>query len=134
MRILVADDEKASLAQMVAVLSDYGECDTAANGEEALAKFMDALDAHEPYDLVVSDIYMPECDGLKLMRRIREEELRLGAERAKKVIVSVGGTRENVITAAHEGCDAFLVKPLRRETLVSELSYIGVKKTRTPGA
>lgn len=68
LRILVVDDEKDTreLVRFVIEQCD-AQVDTAANAAEALA----ALERH-PYDLLVSDIGMPETDGYALIRRVRE--------------------------------------------------------------
>jgi CheY-like chemotaxis protein len=66
-RILIVDDESMLRETMAAILSrdDY-TVDTAADGAEALR----LLDLHR-YDLVLSDLRMPELDGPQLYDAIR---------------------------------------------------------------
>ncbi len=67
-RVLVIDDEPGIREFMRDLFAGIGvEADTAANGHEGLAKLM-----IQPYDLVVSDYFMPGLSGLKLIDRIRE--------------------------------------------------------------
>lgn len=65
--LLVDDDpDKLNLLQTALRMSGY-EVRTATDGAEALAAF-----AHDPPDLVISDVMMPNMDGYELARRIRE--------------------------------------------------------------
>jgi PAS domain S-box-containing protein len=65
-RILVVDDEPLILDLMLEVLVERGyQVDTAGNGREAARK----IDG-EPYDLVISDVRMPQMNGMDLYRRV----------------------------------------------------------------
>ena len=68
-RALVVDDSPVNRAVLKAMLSRIGVADVvmAENGREALA----ALDGNESFDLVLSDLWMPEVDGYGLVRAIR---------------------------------------------------------------
>jgi CheY-like chemotaxis protein len=67
MTILVVDDEGDQRLLMKSLLAMEGwDIVLAENGEEALAKI-----AREKVDLIVSDIYMPVMDGIKLHKTIR---------------------------------------------------------------
>jgi len=69
-RILVVDDERLLLDTMARVLQEAGyETRTAGNGREAVA----LLDA-QSFDAIVSDIKMPEMDGIQLLRAVRERD------------------------------------------------------------
>ena len=69
-RILIVDDERLLLASMTRVLADAGyETLTADNGREAVA----LLDA-QSFDAIISDIKMPEMDGIQLLRAVRERD------------------------------------------------------------
>jgi EAL domain-containing protein (putative c-di-GMP-specific phosphodiesterase class I) len=69
-RILVVDDERLLLDTMARVLREAGyETRTAGNGREAVA----LLDA-QSFDAIVSDIKMPEMDGIQLLRAVRERD------------------------------------------------------------
>jgi CheY-like chemotaxis protein len=67
-RILIVDDEKnirLTLSQALEVLEV--ETDTAANGEEALAKLKE-----KEFCLILLDLKMPGMDGMEVLRRLRE--------------------------------------------------------------
>ena len=77
MRILIVDDEEDFLARLRRILasSPHGVVE-ASDGREALAVL-----AREPIDLVITDVVMPNMDGLELMRNMRR------AHRGVKTIV-----------------------------------------------
>jgi adenylate cyclase len=78
------------------------------NGTHAL----DVLREHADVDLVLTDINMPEMDGLTLLVRLNETNPIL-----KAVIVSAYGDMENIRTAMNRGAFDFLTKPINFEDL-----------------
>lgn len=80
----------------------------AVNGKEALSR----LDEHQDVDVVLSDINMPEMDGLTLLSRLGEKHSLL-----KSVIVSAYGDMENIRTAMNRGAFDFITKPINFEDL-----------------
>ena len=76
----------------------------AQNGVQALRK----LEEHQDVALVLSDINMPEMDGLTLLERISE----LNNPILKAVIISAYGDMENIRTAMNRGAFDFLTKPI----------------------
>ena len=80
----------------------------AMNGVEALAK----LKLHEDIDIVLSDINMPEMDGLTLLSKIPEV-----SPLVKTVIISAYGDMENIRSAMNKGAYDFICKPVNFEDL-----------------
>lgn len=80
----------------------------AVNGREALNR----LDEHQDVDVVLSDINMPEMDGLTLLSKLNEKHSLL-----KSVIVSAYGDMENIRTAMNRGAFDFITKPINFEDL-----------------
>ncbi|MBC2839777.1 adenylate/guanylate cyclase domain-containing response regulator [Robiginitalea sp. SC105] len=78
------------------------------NGKEALEKLIEQPDT----DLVLSDINMPEMDGLTLLSRLNELNPLL-----KAVIVSAYGDMDNIRTAMNRGAFDFITKPINFEDL-----------------
>ena len=67
-RILIVDDDKEIRDIVSKLLADMGhEVVEASNGEEGLGLFL-----HSPFDLVITDLNMPEVDGLTLAFSIKE--------------------------------------------------------------
>jgi adenylate cyclase len=80
----------------------------AINGRHALEK----LEEHKDVDIVLSDINMPEMDGLTLLTKLNEQNSLL-----KAVIVSAYGDMENIRTAMNRGAFDFITKPVNFEDL-----------------
>ena len=112
-KILVADDE-ADLEMLIKqkfrqkIREKTYEFVFAANGNEALAKIKE----HPDVDIVLSDINMPEMDGLTLLSRLGESSPLI-----KSVIVSAYGDMENIRTAMNRGAFDFITKPINFEDL-----------------
>ncbi|MEO6228753.1 MAG: adenylate/guanylate cyclase domain-containing protein [Ferruginibacter sp.] len=80
----------------------------AINGRHALEQ----LALHADVDIVLSDINMPEMDGLTLLSKLSEQNSLL-----KSVIVSAYGDMENIRTAMNRGAFDFVTKPVNFEDL-----------------
>ncbi|CAN0575606.1 unnamed protein product [Ectocarpus sp. 12 AP-2014] len=80
----------------------------AINGQDALNK----LDANPGVDIVLSDINMPEMDGLTLLSRLHESKPLI-----KSVIVSAYGDMDNIRVAMNRGAFDFITKPINFEDL-----------------
>jgi len=80
----------------------------AVNGYNAL----DQLKMHPDVEVVLSDINMPEMDGLTLLSKLNEQNSLL-----KSVIVSAYGDMENIRTAMNRGAFDFITKPVNFEDL-----------------
>jgi len=107
-KILVADDE-ADLELLIKqkfrkqIREQLYEFVFAGNGVQALKMVEDNTDI----DMVLSDINMPEMDGLTLLSRLSETKPLL-----KTVIISAYGDMENIRTAMNRGAFDFLCKPI----------------------
>ncbi|MBS0376719.1 MAG: sigma-54-dependent Fis family transcriptional regulator [Proteobacteria bacterium] len=103
-RILVVDDESDIRSTLKEVLSDEGhDVDVAADAGQARA----ARARHEP-DLVLLDIWMPDTDGITLLREWAGQ----GALRCPVVMMSGHGTVETAVEATRLGAFDFVEKPL----------------------
>jgi len=107
-KILVVDDE-SDLQILIKqkfrkkIRDNQYEFVFAINGIDALNQ----LQVHTDVDLVLSDINMPEMDGLTLLSKLSEKHSIL-----KSVIVSAYGDMENIRTAMNRGAFDFITKPV----------------------
>ena len=112
-KILVADDE-ADLEMLIKqkfrqkIREQHYEFIFASNGKDALDKIIQFPDI----DFVLSDINMPEMDGLTLLSRLNESNPLL-----KTVMVSAYGDMDNIRTAMNRGAFDFITKPINFEDL-----------------
>ena len=73
--VLVVDDSPVNRAVLTAFLKRAGvvAIDHAADGEEALAKLDSAIKANDPHDFVISDLWMPNMNGLEFIDKLRAD-------------------------------------------------------------
>ncbi|WP_297764666.1 adenylate/guanylate cyclase domain-containing protein [uncultured Muriicola sp.] len=122
-KILVVDDEK-DLEVLIKqkfrkqIRQNEYEFVFAINGVDALEKLI----AHPNMDLVLSDINMPEMDGLTLLTKLSELNPLL-----KSVMVSAYGDMANIRTAMNRGAFDFITKPINFEDLTM-LNFMGSKE------
>ncbi len=64
MRILIVEDNKVSAKIMERILSSYGECTVANNGNDTLEMINNSLDNNTYFDLIFLDIMIPNGDGV----------------------------------------------------------------------
>src|SRR5579864_2204349 len=129
MRILIAEDDLASRKFLSKFLSTYGECDITIDGLEALEAFMMAWDEGKPYDLICLDIMMPELDGVKTLKTIRDIENQKGYEeskRAKIIMTTALNDTDNVLNAFGMGCEVYAAKPIDTKKLVEVMKKLGL--------
>lgn len=112
-KILVVDDE-ADLEVLIKqkfrkkIREQVYEFVFAHNGRHALEQLV----VHQDVDMVLSDINMPEMDGLTLLSKLNEQNTLL-----KSVIVSAYGDMENIRSAMNRGAFDFITKPVNFEDL-----------------
>lgn len=123
-KILVADDEpdlemliKQKFRQKIRD-KEY-QFVFAVNGNDALIKIKE----HNDIDILLSDINMPEMDGLTLLSRLNDSNTLI-----KSVIVSAYGDMENIRIAMNRGAFDFITKPINFEdlstTIEKTLKYV----------
>jgi len=108
-RIVVVDDKQSFRFMLQGFLEDAGyRVICAAGGAEALQELEQGC-----YDLVISDMVMPDMDGVALLRQVRSRFPKLPF-----ILVTAHGTVDNAVSAMKEGADDYLLKPLNREELL----------------
>ena len=112
-RILIVDDEPPVLQAVRGVIEQMGHQAREANdGAQAIA----ALES-EVFDLVVTDLRMPNQDGFAVVRRARELPAHTPA-----VVLTASASIADCVEAMQAGAFNFLVKPLNRDELRSVVS------------
>ena len=108
-KILVVDDESDIRILIRAYLSMSGfEVEEAKDGVEALQKL-----GGKSYDLLISDIYMPNMDGIQLLRMMRESEIMIPA-----VIVTASTAEKDILEGYNWGANYYINKPFDNERLL----------------
>ena len=107
-KILVIDDERAIRNTLKEILEFEGyTVEIAENGRMGLDKALAVK-----YDLIYTDIKMPEMDGMELLQTYRKTMQEQGTEAAPVVMISGHGTVETAVEALKSGAYDFIVKPL----------------------
>lgn len=103
-KILIVDDERAIRNTLKEILEFEGySVETAEDGKTALEKA-----GQTAFDLVYSDVKMPEMDGIELLEALRRE----GAGDCPVVMISGHGNIETAVEAIKKGAYDFIEKPL----------------------
>ncbi|HAK88707.1 MAG TPA: hypothetical protein DHV16_01295 [Nitrospiraceae bacterium] len=100
--VLIVDDEEIIKSLLVPLLSSKGHiCETASNGKEAFDKYRNGQ-----FDAVITDIVMPEMDGLSLTEKIRSQN------RDMPIMIMTGFTDTySAAKAVDAGASEFISKP-----------------------
>lgn len=107
-KILVIDDERAIRNTLKEILEFEGYAvDVAENGRVGLDMALATK-----YDLIYTDIKMPEMDGMEVLQAYRKNIQEQGSEEAPVVMISGHGTVETAVEALKSGAYDFIVKPL----------------------
>jgi DNA-binding NtrC family response regulator len=106
--ILIVEDKDSMRNMLHETLTEEGyRVDSAANGKQAVD-----LISNKSYDLVLTDLRMPEVDGLTLLNKVKE----LDSE-TSVIVMTAYGTIEDAVAAMKHGAFDFLTKPFDTEHL-----------------
>ena len=107
-RILIVDDEPSIRKVLSAHLRRFGhEVDTADDGGSAITRLQ-----AEPFALVVTDLKMPQVDGMALLRWVLQHQPTLPV-----ILITAHGTVENAVEALKEGAFDYITKPFDADEL-----------------
>ncbi|BCZ44353.1 response regulator [Clostridium gelidum] len=136
MKILIAEDDMTSRRFLLKFLSQYGECDVAVDGMEALDAYLISVKETEPYDVICLDIMMPKVDGIKVLKAIRDFEKQRGIMPDKKVkiiMITALADTEHVHKAFELDCVAYASKPIDTDKLIEVMKNLDAIKKGTAG-
>ena len=118
-RILLVDDNKTTTLTLSALVQRWGyEPMSAFNGLEAL----DIL-AREPVDILVTDLRMPQMDGMELLRQVR-----VHWPEVVVIVVTAFGHVQNAVEAMQLGAFDFLTKPYDNNELKVKFSRAAAQR------
>jgi two-component system response regulator PilR (NtrC family) len=107
-KLLIVDDEESYRQVLSVIFKGEGyTVETAANGQAALTQLKKAQ-----YDIIISDVRMPDMDGIALLKAVRELPLDVGV-----VLTTAFGTIDTAREAFKLGADDFIQKPFNNEEL-----------------
>lgn len=113
-RILVVDDDKTFRIILIRYLEKQGYLvEGVSSGKEGLTAF-----EREPHDLVVSDVMMPEMDGLEFCRNLRNTR---SGQLVPFIFLSGKGELDDRVQGHLMGADDYLQKPFEPRELVAKM-------------
>lgn len=116
MRILVVEDEKKTASFVKKALQEAGfAVDSFHNGKEGLTAALTT-----PFDVIVMDIMLPGCDGLSVLRQLREKK-----NSTPVILLSARGEVNERVDGLNAGADDYLPKPFVLAELVARVKALG---------
>jgi YesN/AraC family two-component response regulator len=128
-RVMVVDDDVEIGSYIQQELGAYYHITSVASGREALRLLMGA-DDNRQYDLVVSDVMMPEMDGFTLLRMIKTN---MNLSHIPVVMLTSKAAVANRLEGLEKGADAFLAKPFDMDELHVVINNLISKNLRLKG-
>jgi two-component system response regulator HydG len=109
-RILVIDDDEGIRASLSMILQHAGYLvDNAENGKQAIEKTSENF-----YNLALIDIRLPDMEGTELLSSLKETTPKM-----VKIILTGYPAMNNAVTAVNKGADAYLIKPVNTDELLT---------------
>jgi len=118
LKVLYVEDEESHREQLGIFLKRrVGKLYLAENGEDGLNKFKE----FNP-DIVITDLKMPEMDGIEMSRKIREID-----KNCAIIITTAFSDVETILQVVNVGIDKYVIKPIKQDELVEAMVYAAVK-------
>jgi CheY-like chemotaxis protein len=125
LRVLIVDDEAETL-EMLQVILESCKADVSTAGSAAAA--LEAIKA-EAFDVIISDIGMPEADGYALIAKVRELERERGVKIPAAALTAYAG-EEDRIRALRSGFQIHVPKPVSPKELVAVVANLADRAGR----
>ena len=129
LRILIVEDDTANARALERLLSRYGACCVAGDGQEAIDTIQHAFDNQSPMNLICLDLGLPSVEGYEVLRQLRalEREMGKSEEEFTTVIITTSDHHpRRMATAFMEGCQGYLIKPFVQCQIEETLHSLGI--------
>ena len=118
-RVLIVDDNATNRLILDEMLTNWGIKTTCVEGvDQAIDSLRQAREADQSFDLVLSDVHMPEKDGFALAAEIRKDEKLAGAV---IMMLTSGDRSEDVQQCREFGVSAYIRKPIKQSELFDSI-------------
>ncbi len=119
LKILVAEDEEITLKHLISTLRKEGyETTGTKNGREALERL-----AHNHFDVLITDIKMPEMNGIELLEKAKEIIPEIDV-----MIITGFGSISSAVEAMKKGAYEYITKPFDLDELVIKVKNLHERK------
>ena len=125
LRFLIVDDFSTMRRIIRGLLKEIGytDADEAEDGVAALQKLRNSR-----FDMVVSDINMPNMNGFQLLAQIKQDDK---LKHLPVLMVTAEARKEDIVLAAQTGAAGYIVKPFTKATLEEKVQKILQKLSAT---
>ena len=129
LKILIVDDMSSIREALIECLGSIGleSVFEAVDGDDAtnIANEHAFSEDEPPFDVIFSDINMPNCNGLTFLQRMREHEV---YEKTPILMVTTENEAATVLEAIEGGADEYIIKPFDKEIVEKKLTSVLKKK------
>lgn len=124
-RILIVEDSKLQAANLAGMLQAEGyRVRWANNGRDGLQKMQELC-----FDLIISDVWMPEMNGFDFCRKIKDDEALAGIP---VILLTSLSDPKDIVNGLSSGADYYLTKPYSPSLLISMVTDILAQKQTAP--
>lgn len=114
--VLIVDDEDDIRNYLVTELGNYFRVLSCSNGKEA----MEIIMSHMP-DLVLSDIMMPEINGITLLKKLKQN---IKTNHIPVILLTAKNSEKDYIEGLSLGADAYIAKPFNLDILITTIENL----------
>ncbi len=119
-KILVADDQRAVCSSVGEILRmNSHEVHLAEDGQQALDQILSASKGNNPFDLLITDVVMPNMGGDQLIEQLSKLGIVM-----KILVISANGTIDLAVDCMKKGAMDFMEKPFDLNTILRKVSSI----------
>ena len=119
-RIIVAEDEKHTRRALLLILGKAGyRVTTIENGKKALQKILDNNEPFKKYDLLITDVQMPELSGVELIQELEKQNINIPV-----LIITGYDDKREYVHDVEKICVECIEKPFEPQDLLELVNYI----------
>ena len=119
LKVLIVDDNATNRRILMDTLRKWSMVPTAAeSAAEALRLLVDAQTRHEPFELLLTDVHMPEMSGFDLVEQINEHQYLA----SPTIMMLTSGHRSGGARCQELGVSSYLTKPVRASELYASIA------------
>ncbi len=120
-KLIIADDHKMFLDGLLSILKSNKDYDIVltANSGKNVAKYLDINNAKDKIDLVITDVNMPDMNGIQLNKHIKENHYK-----TKTLVVSMLHDTTTIQTLTKDNVDGYVPKNAEKEELLKAIENI----------
>jgi len=115
-RILIVDDEIDMLELLELVITDRTDYEVVTTNNPLEVT---ELLKQQPFDLLITDLRMPDVDGIELIERVKQVD-----DQLPFIIITAYGTIESAVEAMRKGAFDYITKPFRQEQILLTIDKV----------